>query len=120
MRERDIRAGDVHNRFVRRDRIAIAQGTDVEIRPCISRRQAQLQDGYCFVDASEPRGAFLKHLQGHVRVAARSHEHIARTHEVLVRVIPVPHPLDRQVEPFGRNTVGGTKRRRRLRHYRRW
>ena len=93
--EQRVVALDRHHRLPRLDRVPVVEREDVEGIPVV---RAELEDRDRLVHPAEHRRAALEHLHHDVRVAAVCEQRGARVVEVGVRVVALPHLLDREVE----------------------
>jgi len=96
--ERVVRPLDEEHRLPRLDLVAVIQGVHLELVPLGG---AQLEDGDRLVDAAEKGVRFAEHLHGHAGAMAVLEEQLPRSDEVLIRVVPLPHALDGEVEDRG-------------------
>jgi hypothetical protein len=104
MREQPVVALDGQHGLVRSDGVALVQGVDDELLPAVLPAavdvapRALLEDGDGLVDAAEDRLLLLEDLHQDARVAPLLDEELLGEVEVLVGVVAVADPLDRQAE----------------------
>src|SRR5207302_9906178 len=98
MSERVVWPLDEEHRLPRLDLVAVVQGVHLELVPL---GRAELEDGDRLVDAAEEGVRLAEHLHGHAGAMVVLEEQLPRADEVLIRVVPLPHSLDGEVENRG-------------------